>query len=195
MSQIHELKIAPHFLNEIAIGNKNFEIRFNDRDFQSGDTLILKGFENDRYTGNEVTRSVDFILSNYPGLEKGYVILSLKPVIVQTSNKKGMEEILKERFEHDYKDEFGGTSLARRDYENFMWAFKRFLADDSDNAFYFIDDCEPLFNFFSKLSPLFLKAILYRESIDFSEITEGKYDDVLDSLIEAIWEYYHDLNR
>lgn len=181
-NKTHELKIAPHFLKEIEIGNKNFEIRFNDRNFQVGDTLILKGFENETYTKQELTRTIDFILEDYPGLEKGYVILSLKPAVIRKSEKENIESIL-------------SKSFSSNEYSDFMWAFKRFLQDDPDNAFYFIDSCDPIFNFFSKNSPLFLKAILYRESIDFSEITEGKYDEVLDLLCEAIWDYYRHLKQ
>lgn len=39
---IHELKILPEYFNEIMYGRKKFEVRFNDRNFKVGDTLLLK---------------------------------------------------------------------------------------------------------------------------------------------------------
>lgn len=38
----HELKTYPKYFQETIEGNKPFEIRKNDRDFQVGDVLILK---------------------------------------------------------------------------------------------------------------------------------------------------------
>lgn len=40
--KIHELKLDIKYFDEVKNGNKNFEIRKNDRDFQVGDTLELK---------------------------------------------------------------------------------------------------------------------------------------------------------
>lgn len=44
----HELKIHPQFLSRIASGQKTFEIRKNDRDYQVGDTLILMEYDPER---------------------------------------------------------------------------------------------------------------------------------------------------
>ena len=40
----HELKCWPAFFNKIRSGEKNFEVRKNDRYFQEGDELLLKEF-------------------------------------------------------------------------------------------------------------------------------------------------------
>jgi len=39
---IHELKTWNEYFEEVFMGHKTFEIRKNDRNFQKGDTLILK---------------------------------------------------------------------------------------------------------------------------------------------------------
>lgn len=41
----HELKTYPKYFQETIEGNKPFEIRKNDRNFQVGDVLILKEWD------------------------------------------------------------------------------------------------------------------------------------------------------
>ena len=42
---LHELKILPHHLQAITKGQKRFEIRKNDRGFQTGDFLHLREYD------------------------------------------------------------------------------------------------------------------------------------------------------
>lgn len=75
---IHELKILPKFFNEVMNYSKQFELRKDDRDFQEGDWIYLKEFENGQYTGRESNCfKINYILRNCPeyGLEEGYCIL------------------------------------------------------------------------------------------------------------------------
>jgi len=74
----HELKILPEYFNEVMSHNKQFELRKDDRDYQVGDFLLLKEFENGSYTGRESgCFKVSYILRNCPeyGLADGYCIL------------------------------------------------------------------------------------------------------------------------
>lgn len=79
--KIHELKTWPDYFFRVFAGQKNFEIRKNDRDFQIGDTLVLREWSPDtkEYTGREVNKEVTYILhgGNF-GIEAGYCILSLQ---------------------------------------------------------------------------------------------------------------------
>lgn len=44
--KIHELKLDIKYFDEVKNGNKCFEIRKNDRDYQIGDVLELKAYKN-----------------------------------------------------------------------------------------------------------------------------------------------------
>ena len=59
---------------------KNFEIRFNDRDFFEGDILVLAEYDKayKTYTGRYLIRVVEFMLDGGKfGLEAGYVCMSI----------------------------------------------------------------------------------------------------------------------
>lgn len=77
---IHELKILPSYFEAVALREKTFEIRRNDRDYHVGDTLLLKEWENGDYTGREISRYVNYI--HYGdgsfGIPEGIVIMNLK---------------------------------------------------------------------------------------------------------------------
>ena len=45
----HYLKISPYYINEVIEGNKTFEVRKNDRNFQVGDVIILQEYHNSKY--------------------------------------------------------------------------------------------------------------------------------------------------
>ena len=50
----------------------------NDRDFQVGDVLILKEWDNIKYTGREIGAVVRYVLRDFIGLQEGYVALGLQ---------------------------------------------------------------------------------------------------------------------
>lgn len=88
----HELKTDPAVFDEVAAGRKTFEIRFNDRNFQVGNKLVLRrtrltGWTMKQcnlpleYTGEQVERTVTHILRGpLYGLAAGWVIMSLCPL-------------------------------------------------------------------------------------------------------------------
>ena len=76
---IHELKTYPKYFQETLNGNKPFECRLNDRGFQVGDTVILKEWDNIRYSGREIKGKIKYILDDkFICIAEGYVILSLE---------------------------------------------------------------------------------------------------------------------
>jgi len=77
-SKIHDLKIAPKYMDAQLSGIKNFEIRKNDRDFQVGDRLWLREWDGQDYTGRKVTVYVTYI-TDYEQRD-GYVVLGTSPI-------------------------------------------------------------------------------------------------------------------
>lgn len=73
----HELKILPEYYNQVIVGNKNWELRKNDRCFKVGDLIVIREWVED-YTGRLLVGHVKFILENYAGIESGYCILSIE---------------------------------------------------------------------------------------------------------------------
>lgn len=75
-TKIHELKILPEFFKAIVSGEKRFEIRKNDREYQAGDILRLYEFEEGKYTGNIQVVEITF-LTDY-AQQDNYVVLGIK---------------------------------------------------------------------------------------------------------------------
>lgn len=82
----HQLKIRADFADRVLSGEKTFEIRKNDRDFQRGDEIIfqvvwLSGSayevcEEHPLDGKAYT--ITYVLSGW-GLKEDYVALGIKP--------------------------------------------------------------------------------------------------------------------
>lgn len=76
---VHELKIHPEYYKDVLLGLKKVEIRYNDRDFKEGDTLVLNEWnpETEKYTGCQVKRKVNNVYKNLPGVLSNYVVLQI----------------------------------------------------------------------------------------------------------------------
>ena len=93
----HELKTDPEVFSAVMRGDKRFEIRFNDRNYQAGDTLFLR---KTKYTGKAMAEGAPLVYTGacctvqalyvmcgpVYGLEEGWCILSTsEPVIMGVS--------------------------------------------------------------------------------------------------------------
>lgn len=82
----HRLKTVQPYFGDVKSGKKPFEIRFNDRNYQAGDTLILEEYDTTDittgYSGQVVRKEVTYVLKDCPqvGLMEGYCILGIKDI-------------------------------------------------------------------------------------------------------------------
>ena len=73
----HNLKILPEYFDAIVSGKKTFEVRFNDRDYQVDDILLLQEWVDGQYTGRSLEAKVTYLLDNPRYCQEGYVIMSI----------------------------------------------------------------------------------------------------------------------
>lgn len=74
----HELKTLSNFWEAIADGTKTFEVRENDRGFQTGDKLHLVRTVPGKpdIEKRVIVKTITYVLSGW-GLKNGYVALGL----------------------------------------------------------------------------------------------------------------------
>lgn len=80
----HLLKIEPTYYDKVLSGEKSFEIRKNDRNYQVGDILHLAEYTGGSYTGR--TYSVEVVyLTDYAQCST-YVVMGIKPTTQLVAN-------------------------------------------------------------------------------------------------------------
>lgn len=72
----HQLKILPQYFQAVAIGDKSFEIRKNDRDYKVGDNIVLKEYEKGHFTGRNILVTITYI-TDYEQKDD-YVVFGIK---------------------------------------------------------------------------------------------------------------------
>jgi len=77
----HELKCHPIYFERIVSGQKKFEVRKNDRNFQVGDTLLLKEYDPEKgwpdHGAYDVHYSKIVYIETY-AQQEGYVVLGIE---------------------------------------------------------------------------------------------------------------------
>ena len=83
---IHTLKTVNPYFEDILNRKKQFEFRYNDRNFQIGDHIILLEFDNlnNTYSGRKISCVIKYILPSYQGLLENYVIIGFTIFYVGT---------------------------------------------------------------------------------------------------------------
>jgi hypothetical protein len=76
----HNIKIESQYFERVLDGTKTFEIRKNDRGYQSGDTVNLIEVDSIGVTGREATFKIGFVTDFMQ--DNGYVVFSLLKVSV-----------------------------------------------------------------------------------------------------------------
>lgn len=77
---VHELKTWPEYYWAVSNGEKTFEIRKNDRNFEVGDYLKLQEYDfcKQEYTGEYMFVRVTYLLGVQPFVADGYVCMAIK---------------------------------------------------------------------------------------------------------------------
>lgn len=79
---IHELKTVNPYFTQIWIGIKTFEVRYDDRNFNVGDFLLLKEYNSGnltmKYSFREILCEITSILRDKYMLGRDYVVMSIK---------------------------------------------------------------------------------------------------------------------
>lgn len=96
----HEIKLASGFIDDIINGLKTFELRKDDRDYQSGDIVLMRELSViGGYSGREVLVRITYILRGFEaykfGCSKEYCVWSFevignKPVAFPTKEVPGV---------------------------------------------------------------------------------------------------------
>lgn len=81
--QVHQIRLASNYFEDVAAGIKTFELRKNDRHYRKGDILELMEFTEGRNTGRLIRAEVTYLLEDYTGLEDGYCIMAIKVIEVE----------------------------------------------------------------------------------------------------------------
>lgn len=80
--KIHEVKTWIRFEQDIITARKNFEVCKDDRDYQVGDVIKHKFWNEDleQYTGKEYTQLITYYLEGGQfGIQDGYCVLGVTP--------------------------------------------------------------------------------------------------------------------
>ena len=62
----HTLKIDPIYFQPVLDRKKTFEVRFNDRNYQVGDAVVLQEYDRktDQYTGRSLSATITYVTSH-----------------------------------------------------------------------------------------------------------------------------------
>ena len=80
---LHRLKIREDYANSICCGDKTFEVRYNDRNYQKGDFIEFDPVSRDGIRMIHNIEEMMFEITNVHsglGMADGYVVLAIKRV-------------------------------------------------------------------------------------------------------------------
>ena len=77
----HHLKLSHHYADAVMTGQKNFEIRYNDRGFQKGDKVSFTVVDDSKITMshplNRETFLITYLVHGF-GLEKDWCVFGIR---------------------------------------------------------------------------------------------------------------------
>ena len=79
--QIHRIKLNHHYADAVLNGDKTFEIRYNDRGYQTCDTVIFTVIDDLKISMNHPLNGREYVITYLVhgyGLEKDWCVFSIK---------------------------------------------------------------------------------------------------------------------
>lgn len=76
----HELKLDMNFCDDVMSGRKNFEVRYNDRGYQAGDTITFLPYDGMCIADHEIKYrkyEITYVLSGW-GIKENYVVFGIR---------------------------------------------------------------------------------------------------------------------
>ncbi len=90
----HKIKILVDFADDVWTGEKNFEIRENDRGYQKGDLVKFVVVDNRGYEVNHPLNvwkdhifEITYVLNGW-GLKNGFVVFGIREVMTQIKEEE-----------------------------------------------------------------------------------------------------------
>ena len=79
---VHVLKTWPEYFEAVYFGDKTFEVRFDDRDYKVGDTLVLREWDpkTKEYSGRQLEVRVTYLMKDdkFGFLKPGAIVMGIK---------------------------------------------------------------------------------------------------------------------
>lgn len=127
----HKLKIKSEYFSAVINKTKTAEIRYNDRNYQVGDILILNEIdENGNFTGKNCAVIVTHVLDDNQYLQNGYVMLSFRMPSSDYLNREideikaqGIEEAVKKADSETYINLVGKEFPPQQQYRAELLAY------------------------------------------------------------------------
>jgi len=78
--KLHLIKLEDTYFDHVMKGDKTFELRRNDREYEYGDYLIMREHlpGDKRLTGREILCQVNYTMEGFEGLKPGYILMGIK---------------------------------------------------------------------------------------------------------------------
>lgn len=129
---LHQLKVWPEYFQPIIEGRKTFEVRVDDRGFQTGDILILYEYdpEKRRKTGRGTARRIGYILEGGRfGVDENTVVMSLLPEpLVYNPLQDACSEFIR------YRDRVGPLGFQLEKADDYFRLIREALTEETGAA-------------------------------------------------------------
>ena len=79
---VHKIKLQKEFAEAVLIGDKAFEVRYNDRGYQKGDQIIFDVRDGSfliNHPLNDKTYEITYVLNGW-GIKEDYVVFGIREV-------------------------------------------------------------------------------------------------------------------